>query len=349
MSVQLRSTDRAEPEECELLKSLLESSDPWGLMRKKVLNLPSPTPSEVERKKKRGEDMVKVTGSFGRRGVGYVTPPSMDALLGVAGLGADVEMEEIGDDGGGDEGSQEILDFRSSQPRTDHLSSFRRTCRGLDSLIQSPFRSLPDIHYGSSASGLPPSDFASTSTTMDFFSDPLGYHSSSSPQFRSYRDTNHDDNRYNLGSDSQLRVTTSSPRSGLQSRRDEMGHQSTSPRKRPRRSSDLEGSEDFTFTDQDLDQGGGERGMSGAVTPSPSKFESDSGVVVPKRKLCPNSLKLLLFPFWSPFGSFPSPLFVNSVSKFGLSLAAALLFHTRTQGMACLGPGSLLAPSVDVR
>ena len=296
MSVQSRSNDLEEPEECGLLKSLLESSDPWGLMKKKVLNLPSPTPSEIERRKKREVDVVRVTGSSGRRGVGYVTPPSMDALLGVAGPSADVEMEEIGEGRGGDEDSQEILDFRSSQPRTDHLPSFRRTRRvGVESLIRSTFRSLPDIHYGSSASGLPPSDFVSTSTTMDLFSDPLGYHSSS-PQLRSYRDTNRDDNRYNPGPDSQLHVTASSPRSGSQSRRDEMGSQST-PRKRSRRSSDSGGSEDFTFTDQDLDQVGDERKLlSSVVTLSPSKFEPDSGMFVPKRKLSPNFLNPLLLP-----------------------------------------------------
>ena len=112
-----------ELEECGLLKSLLESSDPWGLMRKKVLNLPSPTPSEVERRSKREqENMAIVRGSLGRRGVGYVTPPSMDALLGVVDLDSEAEMEDVEDGGGSDEGSQEILDFHSSQPCTGHFS-----------------------------------------------------------------------------------------------------------------------------------------------------------------------------------------------------------------------------------
>ena len=123
--VQSRSTDQEEPEECGLLKSLLESSDPWGLMRKTVLNLPSPTPSEVERRGKRDEeDVVRVKEGFGRRGVGYVTPPSMDALLGVVGSGDEVEMEDIEEGGGDNDDSQEILDFRSSQPRTDRFSLF---------------------------------------------------------------------------------------------------------------------------------------------------------------------------------------------------------------------------------
>ena len=61
---------------------------------------------------------------FGRRGVGYVTPPSMDALLGVVGSGDEVEMEDIEEGGGDNDDSQEILDFRSSQPRTDRFSLF---------------------------------------------------------------------------------------------------------------------------------------------------------------------------------------------------------------------------------
>ena len=125
-SIQSRSADRGEEgelEECGLLKSLLESSDPWGLMKKKVLDLPSPTPSEVERRGKREqEDTVIVRGSLGRRGVGYVTPPSMDALLRVVDLDGEVEMKGVEEGGGGDEDSQEILDFQSSQPCTGHFS-----------------------------------------------------------------------------------------------------------------------------------------------------------------------------------------------------------------------------------
>ena len=127
MSVQSRTIDRGdgeEPEECGLLKSLLESSDPWGLMRKTVLNLPSPTPSEVERRgRKRKEDMVRVRRSLGRRGVGYVTPPSMDALLGVVGSSGEVEVNKVEEGATDDEDSQEVLDFRSSQPCTGHFSS----------------------------------------------------------------------------------------------------------------------------------------------------------------------------------------------------------------------------------
>jgi hypothetical protein len=46
----------------------------------------------------------------------------MDALLVVGDSGGEVEMEELEEGGGGDEDSQEILDFRSSQPCTGHFS-----------------------------------------------------------------------------------------------------------------------------------------------------------------------------------------------------------------------------------
>ena len=115
-----------EPEECGLLKSLLESSDPWGLMRKQVLNLPSPTHEEVERRGNREqEDLARARGSFGRRGVGYVTPPSMDALLEDIVASDEAGTKEVWEGGpgeGGLEDSQEILDFRSSpQPGTGLL------------------------------------------------------------------------------------------------------------------------------------------------------------------------------------------------------------------------------------
>jgi len=301
ITVRSRSTDREEPEECGLLKSLLESSDPWGLMRKTMLNLPSPTLSEIERRGKQKEGLVRASGGFGRRGVGYVTPPSMDTLLGVVGPAADVEMEEVDEGGGGNEDSQEILDFRSSQPRTDHLSSFRRVRRlGVDLPIKSAFRSLPDTQCGSSVSGLPSSDFAPTSTTMDIFSDHLGF-PSPSPQLRSYHNANHDDDRHGSGPDSEFHVKTSPPRSGSQPRRDEMGQPT---RKRSRRSEDSEGSEDFTFADHDLVQVG-EREL--LVTLSPSKSESDFGVLVPYRERSP----FFSLPFWSPFGYLPPPLFVT--------------------------------------
>ena len=133
--IQSRSTDNCvggeeEVEECGLLKSLLSSSDPWGLMRKRVLHLPSPTPEEIERKRKRTEeDVVRVRKSLGRRGVGYVTPPSKDAVLGLVDLSGEVEMEVKGHWRSDDEDSQEILDFRSSQPRTGHSSLFRPDVR----------------------------------------------------------------------------------------------------------------------------------------------------------------------------------------------------------------------------
>ena len=130
-SIDYSGGGEGELEECGLLKSLLESSDPWGLMKKKALNLPSPEREEVERRGKREkEDSARVNGSFGRRGVGYVTPPSMDALLGVNGTSKGVEMEEIweGSDDDELEYSQEILDFRSSQPCPGLLLIFQR-CR----------------------------------------------------------------------------------------------------------------------------------------------------------------------------------------------------------------------------
>ena len=128
MSIQSQAIDRGggeEPEECGLLKSLLESSDPWGLMKKRVLNLPSPTPSEVERRGERREEemvMVRARGSLGRRGVGYVTPPSMDTLLGVVGSSGEVEMKEVEEGAGGDEDSLEVLNFHSSQTCMDRFS-----------------------------------------------------------------------------------------------------------------------------------------------------------------------------------------------------------------------------------
>ena len=127
-SIQSRSVDHpgggdGELEECGLLRSLLESSDPWSLMKRKALNLPSPTPEEIERGRGR-ENRDEVKGSLGRRGVGYVTPPSMGTLLGVGGPNDEMEMEVEEDRLGGDEleDSQEILDFRSSQPRTGLFS-----------------------------------------------------------------------------------------------------------------------------------------------------------------------------------------------------------------------------------
>lgn len=147
-----RSIDRCEGgegelEQCGLLKSLLESSDPWGLMRTKVLNLPSPTPEEIERKgKKEAQDLVR---SFGRRGVGYVTPPSMDMLLGVIGDSGEVEMKEVceGRPGEGEpEESQDILDFSSSQLRTGWLLNLRNMFQ-LTQLIHVSFarRSLSNL------------------------------------------------------------------------------------------------------------------------------------------------------------------------------------------------------------
>ena len=92
-------------------------------MKRKALNLPSPTPEEIERGRGR-ENRDEVKGSLGRRGVGYVTPPSMGTLLGVGGPNDEMEMEVEEDRLGGDEleDSQEILDFRSSQPRTGLFS-----------------------------------------------------------------------------------------------------------------------------------------------------------------------------------------------------------------------------------
>ena len=127
LSIGRREGGEGELEECGLLKSLLESSDPWGLMKKKVMNLPSPTPEEIEKRGEGGkEDLVRVRGSFGRRGVGYVTPPSMDTLLAI-GTSGGAEMKEVGKGGPGDgelEDPQEILDFPPFQFHTGSLVDF---------------------------------------------------------------------------------------------------------------------------------------------------------------------------------------------------------------------------------
>ena len=281
VSIQLGSTDREEPEECALLKSLLESSDPWGLMKKTVLNLPSPTPSEIERKARREEKGGEVRRRWERRGVGYVTPPPMDTPPGTVAPDGEIEMEEIGEGEGGDEDLQGLLDFCSSQSRTGHFSFFRRTRRvGVDSLIQSTFCSLADthcdtpVHRGPSTSGFPYSDFATTSTTMDTF------------------------------------------------RRDESREIGQSTRKRSRRSSDSEGSEDVTFTCNGLVQVR-ERELFVALSPSMvSKPGSGSGVLVSNRKQSPSFFppQILQLPFLPP-------AFHNSISEFSASLVAALLFH----------------------
>lgn len=285
MSIQSRSIDHGdgeEPEECGLLKSLLESSDPWGLMRKKVLNLPSPTTSDVERRRKRiEEDMVMVRGSLGRRGVGYVTPPSMDVLLGVTDL-----KEEVGV--GEDEDSQEILDFRFSQPRTGHSPLFvRRAKQALTHLSDSLFHPLPDIHCGRSTPGLPPSNLAHT---KEISSDPLRSPSPGSPRFRPYRKRpSHDDDRNNSDTDSKSR------RSGGmgQSRREQSSYRSSDP--------SIGSGENLTTLVDNHDglvQVGERRER--LVTPSSSEFGSGSSVVVPKRKQ--NYQAILLFRFcFSPF------------------------------------------------
>lgn len=129
MSTQSRSIGHCdggegEPEECGLLKSLLEFSDPWGLMKKKVLNIHSPTPEGIERGEKKEKDLVGVKGGFERRGVGYVTPPSMDVLLGVIRTSDEAEAKEVWESGPGDDELQDLqenLDFRSSQPHTGSL------------------------------------------------------------------------------------------------------------------------------------------------------------------------------------------------------------------------------------
>ena len=138
-----RSTDHREGgeeelEECGLLKSLLGSSDPWGLMRRKALNLPS-TPEEVEMMEK--VDLMRLRGCFGRRGVGYVTPPSMDALLGLTDTTDKTEKKEVWQGGLDDDefvGSQEILDSYSSQHGTGLLPGLQNEfwlIQLIDSLI----------------------------------------------------------------------------------------------------------------------------------------------------------------------------------------------------------------------
>jgi hypothetical protein len=268
--------DGEEAGDCGLLRSLLESSDPWGLMRKTVLGLPSPTPSEIERRGKRQEeDWVRVRGSLGRRGVGYATPPSVD------GFGGEVEMEVIEEGGGGE--SQEILDFRSSQPRTGHFSYFGRTCGiGVDLSNSFSFHSLPDVPFdvqAPSTFGLPSSDFTYSSTTIDTSSDPLGFPSPST-YARHYRDGD----RHSPGFDYKLHSKASSLRSRLGSRRDEPRRPDQSTRERSRRSSDSEGSssEGGAFADDGSVQVGERERLS--LTLSPSNCGPGSSVFVSKRE-----------------------------------------------------------------
>ena len=105
----------------EIAEPLLESSDPCGLMRKKVLNLSPDAFRSREEEQKGAGGYGSCEREFGRGGVGYVTPPSVDTLLGMVDLGGEVEMKELEECGGDDEDSQEILNFHSFQPRTSHF------------------------------------------------------------------------------------------------------------------------------------------------------------------------------------------------------------------------------------
>ena len=171
------------------------------------------------------------------------------------------------------------------------------------------------MYSGRSTSGLPPSDLAHTSTAMDISSDPLGS-PSPSPHFRPYRDANHDGDRNNLDTGSKSDIGAASHHSGLQYHRDEPREVDQSTRTQSSRSSDPEGSEDLTFTDDELAQVCRREAL---VTSSPSGFGSGSSVFVSKRKQPP----IFLGCFASLFAPFLDTPFVL---KFPL-LIATMSFH----------------------
>jgi hypothetical protein len=157
------------------------------------------------------------------------------------------------------------------------------------------------MRHGGSISGLPPSDFASTSQTPDIFSDPACF---LYPHNLPYRDANQHDDRHNSDLDSRPHIKTSPPRS--RSPRDEPWGVA---RKRPRRSSDPSksdsSSESATFNDGDFDRvGGRERERLANTMMSPSRFASGSSLSVPKRKHFFCLFDLVHVAFQSPFGCF---------------------------------------------
>ena len=124
--------------------------------------------------------------------------------------------------------------------------------------------------------GLPSSDFAYSSTTIDTSSDPLGF-PNPSPYARPYRDGD----RHNPGFDYKLHSEASSR---LGSRRDEPRRPDQSTRERSRRSSDSEGSssEVVAFADDGSGQVGRRERLS--LTLSPSNCGPGSSVLVSKRE-----------------------------------------------------------------
>jgi hypothetical protein len=135
-------------------------------------------------------------------------------------------------------------------------------------------------------SGLPSSDFLSTSPTLDIPSDPLCF---SSPHNLPYREANHND-RHNSDSNSTSHLNVTPPRS--RSRADDLWDVA---RKRPRQSSDPPKSEAPASIDGDFDRVGGREPE--RLVP-PSQFASNPGpsVFVFKRKHPSTSLICFVFP-----------------------------------------------------
>lgn len=157
------------------------------------------------------------------------------------------------------------------------------------------------MHCRRSTSDLPPLNLTHTSRTMDISSDPLGS-PSPSHNFRPDHNIDHEDDRSNLDIGSKSHIEAASHRSGLHHRQDEPREMDQSTRERSSRSFDPSGSEDSTFTDDNLAEVGGREVL---VTSSPSGFESGSSVFVPERKQLPIVLaSVFCFSVCSVFGHF---------------------------------------------
>lgn len=152
-----------------------------------------------------------------------------------------------------------------------------------------------------------------------------------SPQFRPYRDANHNDDHRNLDSDFKPHAEASSSHFlGLQYRGDGTRGVGQPTRKRSCRSFDSEGLEDAMFIDEDLVRGPvGERER--ILTLSPSTFGSGSSVFVFNRKHPPifSSRLFALFPFQMP----SRPAFHNFVLKFVVLVASTTFHGSRTRNV----------------